>query len=112
MHFEFSTWSTKYDNTTRGLQQVQSRSFLECSAEILTRLLFVTFQNAPPAVKVSREEDGDEGEYAVVRALGFKVRCLLSYVDHESDKCSQLMLKVACKITTLVVAICAILRSN
>lgn len=26
------------------------------------------------AVKVSREEEGDEGEYAVVRALGFKAR--------------------------------------
>lgn len=25
-------------------------------------------------VKVSKEEEGDEDEYAVVRALGFKVR--------------------------------------
>lgn len=26
------------------------------------------------AAKISREEEGDDGEYAVIRALGFKVR--------------------------------------
>lgn len=50
---------------------------------------------APHAVKISREEDGDEGEYAVVRALGFKVRCL----PRGYTQCSMRMIVVCAKQT-------------
>lgn len=41
----------------------------------------------PRAVQISREEEGDEGEYAVVRALGFKVRVLLRPQVDQQNRC-------------------------